>query len=121
MKEYDPKNWYWKVGGDNAKVFASARGVYVDISDAAYVAWLSEGNKPTLIDTAASLGEVLATALQRPVSPDVLDGYQEAQANNAVVKLLFKLIFQLKNDVLALQGKPAITAAQARAYVKAQM
>lgn len=118
---YTPTNWYWIVNNDETKVYSSVSGNFVSAENTTYKNWLLAGGSPTRIASTVELGEVLSAYSLRPNDASVLDGYQEAQANSAVVKLLFKLIFQLKNDVLTLQGKPTITAAQARAYVKSQM
>lgn len=78
---YNPLDWYWFVGGtgphvastgapftgDETRVFSSARGRYVPVSDTTYQAWRtaevaqSGGHEPTTrIDTEANLAAVLA-------------------------------------------------------------
>jgi hypothetical protein len=72
--QYDPRDWYWIVGGDgphepftgdDTRVFASARNGYVPVADATYVAWQAaqmaeRGLDPTTrIDTEANLAAVL--------------------------------------------------------------
>ena len=121
MKMYDPKNWYWHVGGDQTKAYSSASGDYVQATDLTFQEWRSDGTAPTNIDTEANLGDVLAQHLLRPVNADVLDGYKEAHAGQVLVKVPFKLLFQMNNDIRALQGKQPLTANQARAYVKGLM
>jgi len=34
-----PFDWYWIVGADGSRVYASAREIYVPINDSSYVAW----------------------------------------------------------------------------------
>jgi hypothetical protein len=48
---FNPTNWFWFIG-DDTKVYASARNIYVDPSDQAYVAW-SEGNHTTTLQDEA--------------------------------------------------------------------
>jgi hypothetical protein len=81
MAGYDPRDWYWIVGGggphvarldeftgDARRVFSSARNKYVAATDATYLAWKAtqveeNGFDPTTrIDTEASLSDVLATS-----------------------------------------------------------
>lgn len=128
MSPFNPNEWYWFVGGDQTQVYASARGVFVPITDATYVAWLAQGNFPTNIDTAANLGQVLAPVLARPTAAAVLDGYTTAQATTIVGHVPFKILFNHENRIraierqLALNGSPPnLTAAQAIAAVKALM
>lgn len=128
MKMYLPKNWYWFVAGDQTKVFSSAAGDYVPISDPAYIAWASDGTTPQNIDTEANLGAVLAPYLIRPINANVLDGYTGSQADTVLQHLFFKVAFNHENRLraierqLSLNGSPAnLSAAQARAAVKALM
>lgn len=72
MRSYDPKDWYWVVGGDESRVFSSAVGDYIQPDAATYVAFLDDGNSPTRILNEAELGEVLRAANVPPfhrVSP----------------------------------------------------
>lgn len=121
MKNYDPKNWFWTVGGDATKAFSSAAGDYVPVTDPAFVAWLADGTMPTVIDTEANLGAVLAPYLQRPSNSGVLDGYAGSQADTVLTHLAFKILFNHENRIRALEGKAAVTAAQARSFVKGLM
>lgn len=124
MKTFDPTNWYWYVGGDQTKAFSSASGNYVASNDATFQAWLSDGTLPTNIDTEANLGAVLAPyypTVTRPVPAAILDGYQQNQADDVFQHKLVKFLFILLNRVQVLEGKSALTVAQARAYVKGLM
>jgi len=124
MKSYDPKNWYWYVGGDQARVYSSAAGDYVPAADAAFTAWRSDGTQPTSIDTEANLGAVLSPYypdVPRPASVGVLAGYQQDQADNVFQHKLVKLLFVLLNRIQVLEGKQPLTVAQARAYVRGVM
>ena len=40
---YDPRDWYWIVGGDDTRTYASARAAFVPSNDAAYAAWRAAG------------------------------------------------------------------------------
>jgi len=124
MKEYNPKDWYWIVGGDQTKAYSSAMGDYVPAANTTFVAWKADGTQPTKIDTEANLGEVLAPYfpdVARPVSANVLEGYQQGQANDIFVRKLSKLLFHMINRIQVLEGKQPLTVAQARVYVKGQM
>jgi hypothetical protein len=118
---YNPSNWYWYVSGDQTKAFSSKSGDYVQSTDETFQAWLTAGGVPTPIDTEANLGVVLSPFMLRPVAAGVLAGYLDDQSNDVVIKKIFKLLFQMKNDILALQGKQPITAAQAKAYVRSML
>lgn len=120
MSTYNPRNWYWHVAGDQSRVFSSQRGDYVPVDDATFMAWVAEeGRVPTNINSEASLGEVLSPYLLRPTHASVLDGYQESQANGLIIQVNFKVLFNIMKRLNALEGKPTLTAPQARAAVKA--
>lgn len=124
MKQFNPKNWYWIVGGDATKAYSSAIGDYVPAADSTFVAWKADGTLPTSIDTEANLGGVLAPYypdVVRPASASVLDGYQQNQADDVFQHKIVKFLFILLNRVQVLEGKPSFTVAQARAYVKGLM
>lgn len=121
MKPYTPSDWYWYVGGDKTKVYSSAVGDYVPNADPTFQAWVAGGGIATNIANEAELGEVLAVYSLRPVAPGVLDGYKEAQATGLTVEVVAKALFFLANEVRALQAKPALTAAQFKAFLKGLM
>jgi len=125
---YNPRQWYWVVGGSTTQVYSSAIGDYVALSDPTYQAWLASGHRPTVIDTEASLGQVLSSHLVRPVAAGVLDGYTTALAGDIVAQVIFKILFNHENRLraceraLALNGSPPnLTPAQALVAVKALM
>lgn len=121
MKTYDPKNWYWYVGGDLTRAYSSASGDYVQSSNVAFQNWLADGTKPTQIDTEANLGAVFAPYFIRPVNAAALDAYQAKQSLDIVGKAYFKVLFNHENRIRALEGKQPLNAAQALAAVKALM
>ncbi len=61
MSTYNPFDWYWSVQDTSpgTQVWASARGQYVPLADASYVAWLAASNVATIIDTQANLFQVI--------------------------------------------------------------
>lgn len=63
---YRPSNWYWIVDGDEAQVYASARGTYVSVVDETFVSWIAAGCQPTPIDSHESLVGVLRAANVAP-------------------------------------------------------
>lgn len=122
MSNYNPRDWYWVVAGDPTQVFSSALGAYVPVDDATYAAWLGTGdNRPTPIGSENSLGEVLAPYLLRPSHVGVLAGYIGSQADTVLSHLAFKVLFNHENRIRALEGKAAVTVAQARATIRALM
>lgn len=58
-RPFNPADWYWFVGGDETRVYASARRVYVDVSDAGFRIWSSTA-LPSRIASEAELRDVLA-------------------------------------------------------------
>ncbi len=65
FKPFNARNWYWKA--DNGRVFSSARGQVVPVSDAALASWSADGSGPTTwprdddgAQTDAALRDVLA-------------------------------------------------------------
>jgi hypothetical protein len=119
--DYNPIDWYWFVNGDETRVFSSKSGSFVQPSDAAYAAWLAQGNAPTRIASKAELGEVLAPYQIRPSDVDVLDGYQDAHSKKITLEVVAKLLLWLVNEVRTLKGQPTVTANQFRAFVKGLM
>lgn len=124
MKPYNPAKWYWRVGGDQTRVYSSASGDYVPAADASFQAWTSDGTPPTPIDTEDNLGGVLAAyypVVARPTPAGVAGGYQQTQADDVFQHKLVKFLFTLMNRIQVLEGKQTLTVAQARAYVKGLM
>ncbi len=125
---FDPANHYWKVGGSTTQVYSSALGDFVPVANGAYQAWLASGHTPTVIDTEANLGAVLAPYLIRPAATNVLDGYKDKLAVDVIAAVIFKVLFNHENRIraieraLSLNGSPPdLTPAQAKAAVKALM
>ncbi|MDQ2083092.1 DUF4376 domain-containing protein [Xanthobacteraceae bacterium Astr-EGSB] len=58
--DYDVRDWYWAVGGDETRAWSSARSSYVAVDDATYLAWRAGAGLPTRIDSERSLSDVLA-------------------------------------------------------------
>lgn len=120
-KGFNPTDWYWIVAGDETRVYSSATGNYVQPTNPAYVAWRASEGVPTRIASEEELGEVLAPYSVRPVASNVLDGYQDTQARKLTIEVVAKVLFNLANEVRALKGPQALTAAQFRNYVKGLM
>jgi hypothetical protein len=118
---YDPRRWYWFVGGDNSKVYSSAVGDYVPLSDPKYVAWLLADNVPTAIMNEDDLGDVLSQVLQRPVASGVLDSYTAKLSDDVITAMTFKILFNHENRIRLLESRPAVTVQQFRAAIKALM
>ncbi len=57
---YESSNHYWRVGGDDTRLYSSAAAAYVAAGHPAYVGWLEEGGVPTSIVNEAELRGVLA-------------------------------------------------------------
>lgn len=122
MKTYDPKDWYWIVGGNEAQVFSSATGNYVSANDPAYLAWLADGTRPTRIASEAELGEVLAEARVRPQRAAVLDAFKAQHAKKMTDEVQTKAILWCINEILTLKGSAALTkGADIRNFLKELM
>lgn len=70
MTLYDPRDWYWLVGGDASRAWSSARAAYVPADDPAYQLWQAGGRRPTLIASEAELREVLRAQYPAGWPPD---------------------------------------------------
>jgi hypothetical protein len=66
---YFPRNWYWYVGADRDQAFSSAANAFVPASDATLQSFVAAGNTPTIVDTMASLQNVLTQAGVSPYAP----------------------------------------------------
>ena len=60
MTDYNPRNWYWIVGGEESHLWSSAAAAYVPQTDKTFSAWFNAGNYPTRIASEAELRDVLA-------------------------------------------------------------
>jgi hypothetical protein len=122
MKTYDPANWYWIVGGNEAQVFSSAVGNYVPADNATFIAWKADGTTPTRIVSEAELGEVLADARVRPQRAAVLDAYKGQHAKRMTDEVQTKALLWCINEILTLKGSAALTkGADIRAFLKELM
>jgi|LakMenEpi03Aug12_release.lakeMendotaPanAssembly.Ray.scaffolds.fasta_scaffold31794_4 hypothetical protein len=122
MKNYNPANWYWVVGGDEAQVFSSATGNYVPATDPTYLAWRADGTMPTRILNETELGEVLANARVRPQRAAVLDAYKGQHAKRMTDEVQTKALLWAINEIRTLKGEaPLTTGAAIRAFLKELM
>jgi hypothetical protein len=123
MKTYNPANWYWFVGGNEAQAFSSATGNYVPADDATFAAWKADGTKPTRIASEAELGEVLADARVRPAdeASTVVDAYKDRHSREVSLQLVAKWMLWQTNETRALKGQAPISAAQFRNFLKGLM
>jgi hypothetical protein len=122
MRTYDPSNWYWIVGGNEAQVFSSAVGNYVPANDPALVAWRANGSMPTRIASEADLGEVLADVRVRPQRAAVLDAYKGQHAKRMTDEVQTKALLWCINEIRTLKGQaPLTTGAAIRAFLKELM
>ena len=118
---YDPKDWYWLIGGDETRAYSSKAGDYVSANDATFVAWKLAGNLPTRIANADELAEVLGNASVRPANADILNRYKGSQASRYTLEIAAKVAFNHENRLRALEGKPTITANQFANALKAML
>ena len=56
---YNPRDWYWILGGDESRVWSSRRKAYVPDDDEDYATFLAIGRRPTRIESEAELAAVL--------------------------------------------------------------
>lgn len=118
---YNPKDWYWIVGGDASQVYSSKSGDYVPSEDATYRAWVASGGVPSRVDSNAELGEILAPHNVRPVNAAVLDGYTNLQSSRLATDVVAKVLFWAVNEIRVLKGQQPVTAPQFRAFLKGLM
>lgn len=121
MKQYDPRNWYWIVAGDETKVYSSVSGDYVPVADATYAAWTADGTPPSRIASEAELGEVLSQHALRPAHAGVLDGYKDTQAKRLTIEIVAKILLWCVNEIRSLKGQASLNAGQFRAFIKDQL
>lgn len=121
MTPYDPRNWYWIVGGDETRAYSSAAGDYVPSANATFTAWKAAGGVPTRIASEEELAEVLAQASVRPVQAGMLDRFKDRQAEELTLALVAKVLFNHENRIRTQAGQPAITANQFRTALKAML
>jgi hypothetical protein len=59
---WNGRDWYWRVGEEKGRVYASARATYVPVTDAAYQAWVTAYSldRTTPIEDEEKLKNVLA-------------------------------------------------------------
>lgn len=96
---YDPSRWYWSVPGKG--IYSSAAAAYVDAGDVTYQAWLGAGNLPTVIDSEASLMDVLAA--QYPAG--LLSSSPQGQLRTAIVSTAQTAVGVTLNNLTAAQVK----------------
>lgn len=126
-KPYRPSHWYWVVADNEARVYhTGAVNDYVPADNADYLKWLSDGSRPTRINSEDELGEVLAQVGVRPVHAAILDSYLTVQARKIVALKEFALLLDHENRLrtveraLGLNGNPAnLSAAQMFGRIKA--
>jgi hypothetical protein len=123
MKLYDPANWYWIVGGNEAQVFSSAVGNYVSADNATFLAWKADGTAPTRIASESELGEVLADARVRPAdeAATVVDAFKDRHARELTLQVVAKWMLWATNEIRTLKGQAPVSAAQFRNFLKGQM
>lgn len=70
---FDPRDWYWIVGGDETRLWSTKAGSYVPATDADFLAWLEAGNVHTQIvseeDLAGVIGNFRADAYVKEADP----------------------------------------------------
>jgi hypothetical protein len=118
MKIFNATDWYWIVAGDPSRIFSSATGDFVQPDAPAYLAWKADGTQPSPIASEEEIGEVLSRYSIRPTRAAVLDAYKDIQARELTIKAMAKVVFNLHNRVLALEGKPPVNANQFRQALK---
>lgn len=118
MRDFDPADHYWFVGGDESRAWSSAARAYVPAADSALRARIAEREvaAATRIASEAELWEVLAR-----IAPDTLPATTAAQDAlkqrriNSIDAVQFRIHFRHENRLRALEGEAALTPAQFRA------
>lgn len=123
-----PSRHYWHVGGDEASVYSSALGDFVQTDDPTYLAWVASGLSPSRIASTDELGAVLCDHEIPATNVTVSASIKKAHAAKIVATRVFRVLFQHENRLraieraLGLNGSPAdLTQAQARAAIQALM
>jgi hypothetical protein len=61
---FNPRDFYWFVGGDETKVYSSARNIYVDpTTDPDYLSFLDTGNGPNNTEAEAGIWHLMQDLL----------------------------------------------------------
>ena len=115
---YNPRDHYWFVNGDETQVYSSRRGTYVAPEDADYTAWLESGGVVSRIGSEYELGEVLAPHHMRPAVEGVLDGYLTTQAHEVISSPSFKPTFRALVEIANLKGETEPTVETAVEWIK---
>jgi len=126
--DFDARDWFWIVGGDERRVYSSAVGDYMPATDQRYRDWVKAGGVPTRIANEFELGEVLAPYALRPAPAGIVDGYAEKRARGVVDPAGFKVTMDHENRLraierqLGLNGSPEnLPALDARDAIKKLM
>lgn len=124
MKDFNPRDWYWIVAGDETRAFSSAARAYVNANNATFTAWKADGTLPTRIASEAELWDHLARNVPQiaeliPSALDVLKDRVLDQMNGNVAGLLFKALYNIDSRLRVLESRPSITQAQFRNGLKA--
>jgi len=117
MKTFNPIDWYWIVGSDTGRVYATSDvNDFIAADDAIYLEWLEDGTAPTHIDTEFNLGAALAAYYPnlRPLPAGVLDGYIDAIAGGVLTDEAFAVLFNHENRLRSQEGLPPLQLGQAR-------
>jgi hypothetical protein len=116
---YTPQNWYWRVGGDQNRVWSSAAGGYVPLTDLAFQAWLDLHERgPTRIGTEQQLWDVLADAgVALPGNTTASDEAKDRRIGT-VDRVMFEMMFNHENRIRTLENRTTITKAQFIGYIK---
>ena len=115
------EDWYWFIGGNQTQVYSSARQGYFPVSDTIYQSWLSSA--PTHITAELTTEDDLFTLLAEkapllaPASYRVDIEFAKTDKNI----LLFNVLFDMANQIRALQGNTAITKAQFKTYLQSKL
>lgn len=119
MRTYEIGDWYWTVGGDEARAYSSAVRDYVPADDAAFVAFVADGNAPIAVDTEFNLGLALGTLPlnQAPLPAGIYEGYRSANANNIVYDATFPVLLDHENRIRGLAGQETLTPEQFAALI----
>jgi hypothetical protein len=116
---YDPADHYWVIAGDESRAWSSARSAYVPADDAELARHRTR-SVVTRIGSEAELWNVLAE--QAPERLPNLAAAQETLKERRLAAIdvaQFRIHMNHENRLRALEGRPALTAAQFRAAIAA--
>jgi len=68
MLNYNVKNWYWFVAGDETRIYSSVSSSYISPQESNLFAWIAKGGRITHINSANELVDILSANILSQLS-----------------------------------------------------